>query len=206
MIIDISWPISERMVEYKDKKLVEIVKTKKFTADKVRDAVLRIGTHTGTHVDAPAHILKNGKTIDTLPIESLQGPCKVLDVTSTRGKITAQVLKKHEIKEDDIVLLKTKNSDLPATGKFYTSFVYLEQSGAEHLARKKVKAVGFDYLGVERKQKKHETHKTLLKKNIFLIEGLRLKKVKSGKYYLLCLPLLVKGANAAPARAVLVKQ
>ncbi len=69
-----------------------------------------------------------------------------------------------------------------------------------------VKAVGTDYLGIERDQPGHETHRALLSHRVAIIEGLRLADVDAGKrYYLLCLPLKIVGFEAAPARAVLLK-
>ena len=92
------------------------------------------------------------------------------------------------------------------TAAFTYDFVYLEKSGAKYLAGKKVKTVGIDYVGIERDQPNHETHRFLLGNDIPIIEGLRLGKVKEGEYTLLCLPLAYKGMEAAPARAVLIKK
>jgi arylformamidase len=105
----------------------------------------------------------------------------------------------------DIILLKTANSSLGATALFNPSFVYLEASGAHYLQEKKIKAVGIDYLGIERAQPAHETHLQLMEHGITIIEGLRLQHVKQGRYLVCCLPLNAVGIEAAPARAVLIE-
>jgi len=207
-IIDISWPLSEKTTGYKDRKTVGVESLKNFDRDGARESALWITTHSGTHVDAPAHMLKEGKTIDQLPLESFSGPCVVLDLTVVAEKITRAWLEDQaeHIKEGDIVLFKTSNSYQGATEKFNPLFVYLDLSGAQYLAEKKVKAVGVDYLGVERNQPGHLTHHELMTHDIGVIEGLRLESVEPGRYMLVCLPLRVVGLDGAPARAVLLQE
>ena len=71
---------------------------------------------------------------------------------------------------------------------------------------KKIKTFGFDYLGIESNQPNHETHKYLLEAEIPIIEGLRLKNVEPGEYILSCLPIFIKNADGAPARAILIQK
>ncbi|HBS47867.1 TPA: cyclase [Candidatus Dependentiae bacterium] len=204
-IIDISWPISEQTTQYKTKKEIKIIPTKTFEKDYFRESLITIGSHSGTHVDSPAHYLQHGTTLDKIPLSSLIGPANVLDLSHINEKITAQDLEKFEIKKDEIILLKTKNSNKAAFETFDPNFIYLSTDGAQFLTEKKVKAVGIDYLGIERNQPGHETHKILLEKNILIIEGLRLKEVKSGKYIFTCLPLLIENIESSPARTILME-
>ncbi|MCF7899726.1 cyclase family protein [Candidatus Babeliales bacterium] len=204
-IIDISWPITKNCTEYKNKKTVQFEFLKNFDQDNVRDSIITLGSHTGTHIDAPAHFLENGKTIDQINLEKFIGKAKVLDLTHVQEKITEQNLDQFYIVKDDIILLKTKNSLLSETQNFEPNFVYLEKSGAEFLAKKEVKTVGIDYLGIERNQPDHETHKILLEKEIVIIEGLRLKDATEKEYFFYCLPIFTVGLEAAPARAILIK-
>ena len=119
--------------------------------------------------------------------------------------IDAKDLEDVMIESDQIILFKTKNSALKSDDLFHASFIYLNQSAAKFLAEKKVKAVGIDYLGIERNQPTHETHICLLEKNIPIIEGLRLEHVQAGTYFLCCLPLRLQELEAAPARAILMQ-
>ena len=82
--------------------------------------------------------------------------------------------------------------------------MYIENTGAQYLVEKKVKAVGIDYLGIERNQPGHPTHSELMSNGIVVIEGLRLAHVEPGRYMIVCLPLNVIGLDGAPARAVLL--
>jgi len=108
------------------------------------------------------------------------------------------------IEEGDIILFKTKNSDFSETDPYNPNFTFCAGDAAQFLAEKKVKAVGIDYIGMERNQPDHPTHKNLLGNNIAIIEGLRLKHVPEGEYFLICAPVKIL-AEAAPARALLWK-
>jgi len=206
-VIDISWPISKVTTGYKDRSVVAFDEVKNFNRDGVRESSIQISAHTGTHVDAPSHFLKEGKTIDEVPLDKLVGPCVVLDMTTCSERITRNCLMEHSdlIKEGGIILLRTTNSDLTPTDKFNSSFVYLEVSGALYLAEKKVSVVGIDYLGIEHSQPGHPTHENLMNADISIIEGLRLGHVKAGHYFFVCLPLHTIGLEASPARAILLE-
>ena len=176
------------------------------SSDGVRETTLRLDAHTGTHIDAPSHFLPDGTTIDQLNLKTVIGGAKVVDCTEVAEKITDEFLADHNIQEGDIILLKTINSQTNATDAFSAQFVYLDATGAQFLARKKIKAVGIDYLGIERDQKGHPTHKELMKHSITIIEGLRLGGVQPGVYDFICLPLALIGLEAAPARAILIEK
>lgn len=204
-IIDISWPISNDMTQYKDAKHVRTTLTKTMERDAVRESLITMSTHTGTHIDAPSHFLATGKSVDHIDLDSITGPCRILDFTHSVERITAQDLVAQTIGSGEIILLKTRNSFSLPTAAFDHNFVYLAEDAARYLIECRVKAVGIDYLGIERNQAKHHTHTLLMEHNITIIEGLRLGSVVAGIYVLCCLPLLLPGLDAAPARAVLIE-
>lgn len=196
-------PITQSMNVYKDKaeKKPVITVVSDFSIGSAYETKLEMNLHTGTHIDMPLHILENGKTIETLDLEKVFTKCKVFDLTQAGGKISDEHLSGKAISEGDFILLKTKNSLVENPGK---DFVYLDQSGAEYLAGKKVCGVGIDSLGIERDQPGHETHKILLSSEIVILEGLLLKHIEEGEYFLSALPLSIPGAEGAPVRAVLL--
>jgi arylformamidase len=203
-IIDISWPIHPTMTAYKNKQTVVFTPTKTFEQDKARESLVTMSTHTGTHVDAPSHFTHQGITVDSLELNSLVGPCQIIDLSHCDEKITAADLEKQSINQGDRILLKTKNSTNEAAAPFNQNFVYLAADAARYLTSKKIMTVGIDYLGIERAQPNHETHQVLFENNITIIEGLRLEHVQAGTYFLCCLPLKLQGLDAAPARAILL--
>ncbi|MBS3102320.1 cyclase family protein [Candidatus Woesearchaeota archaeon] len=205
-IYDISMEINENIVVWKNKenKRPKFMITAAYDKDGMNESRIDMDLHTGTHADSYFHMLANGNKINEMALDKFIGSCIVLDFTSIKDKITISDLKKlnKRIKKRDIVLLKTKKK--PAK-EFDFNFTYLEKSGAEFLANKKVKAVGIDSVGVERSQAGHETHKILFKKNIPIIEGLELSKIKPGRYFFIGLPLKIKNGDASPIRAVLAR-
>lgn len=205
--IDISWPISEAMTAYKNRSVVRITPTKNFDTDRVRESLITIGSHTGTHIDAPAHFLADGATSEKIPLEATMGPCTVLDMTHCVHAITHTDLcaVADKIQPYARILLKTRNSLRTASDPFDPEFVYIDKEAAGYLAQRGVQTVGIDYLGIERNQPEHETHVTFMKAGVVIIEGLRLGLVSPGNYFLYCLPLALVGTDGAPARAILVE-
>lgn len=203
-VIDISWPINQNTVEYKNKGELNLKAVKNIQSDGVHQTHVSLDMHTGTHIDAPMHFAKNGNSVESISFDHLISDCKVFDLTHVEEKISAFDLQKLDIQENDIVLFKTKNSFFSAQGKFEPNFVYLDKTAAQYLTSKKIKTVGIDYLGIERAQPEHETHKIFFNANITIIEGLRLGEVNPGKYFLICLPVKFEGVEAALSRAVLL--
>ncbi|MBH0156050.1 MULTISPECIES: cyclase family protein [Fictibacillus] len=201
-IFDVSLPIFEGMPVYKNKP----EKQPEFNTAQnghVTETRISMDVHTGTHVDAPLHMVPGGDTIETLPIEKLVRKAKVIDLTSSTGFISAEDLADKDIQKDDFVLFKTKNS---WDTEFNFEFIYVNSDAAKVLAEIGVAGVGIDALGVERAQENHPTHKQLFQNNIIIIEGLQLKDVPEGEYLMVAAPLKIRGLDASPARIVLIEQ
>jgi len=168
---------------------------------------LSFSLHTGTHVDAPHHFTNDHRTVESMPLETLTGPCMLLHLGDEVDAITAQVLEAAAIPaEVTRLLFRTRNSARWARGDytFHEDFVAIPQDGAEWLVRHGLRLVGVDYLSVAPMADISATHKTLLKAGVVVIEGLDLSQVEQGIYDLYCLPLKVAGADGAPARVILI--
>ncbi len=205
-LIDISWPISEATTEYKNKDTILFETIKSFENDNGRETRISLSTHVGTHVDAPSHFIEDGKTVEKINLSRIIGRAQVLNFMTVLDSISAEDLQRYPIAEGDIILLRTANSACGYYDPFESNFIFLNESGAQYLVEKKVKAVGIDYLGIERGNSAHPTHQTLMRNDIVIIEGLRLGHVQTGTYFLICLPLALIGVEAAPARAVLLQE
>lgn len=201
-IYDISSPIFEGMPVYKNKPEKQ-PKIKSVTNAHVTESRLELDLHSGTHIDAPLHMVNDGDTFETIPLEDLVGPVKVLDFMHIEDGITREDLEKFNLQERDFVLFKTRNS---LDEDFNPEFIYLKESGATYLAELNIRGVGIDALGVERSQPNHPTHKALFGANIIVIEGLRLSEVVAGSYFMVAAPLKLIGTDAAPARVILLDE
>ena len=164
---------------------------------------LVMGTHTGTHVDAPRHFFDDGAGVDVLPLDLLLGRTRVVEITR-RGGIGRDDLAAAGLREDLRVLLKTSNSALWNGQGFHQEYTYLAEDGARYLVEQGVKVVGIDYLSVEQfKKAGAPAHRALLSHSVVIIEGLNLAEAEPGMYEMYCLPLRVAGGDGAPARVVL---
>ncbi|MDA8169003.1 MAG: cyclase family protein [Nitrospiraceae bacterium] len=205
-MIDISVPITSGMVTWPGDPEVSV---ELFFAGSIEKGAqvnlsrFSMGAHAGTHIDAPLHYIRGGKGIDWIPFEAVIGRARVIGIQD-RVSIKLEELEKHDIRKGERVLFKTFNSLLWGKDKFQGDFVYLGTAAAEYLAARKVLAVGIDYLSVGGYGKnEQEVHRTLLEAGVWIIEGLNLSAVQPGNYELICLPLKLEGAEAAPARAAL---
>ena len=159
---------------------------------------LVLGTHTGTHVDPPAHFLPGGATVDELPLDVLVGPAVVADLTGG-GPIDAARLEGLRLPNGTVrLLLKT------AAAAGVASTGALTPDGADWLVARGVQLVGADTLSIEPPTGDYPVHRRLLGAGVIIVEGLDLNGAASGRYQLVCLPLRITGGDGAPARAVLL--
>jgi len=204
-VYDVSMAIYEGMAVYKNKpeKQPQVRVVQDFGPETtVRESRLDMDVHCGTHVDSPLHMVEHGGTMETIPLDRLVGPCRVLDLTHVSGGISRADLQAKHVEPGELLVFKTKNSLGEA---FDPEFVFLSEDGAKHLVEVGVKAVAIDALGIERSQPGHPTHRTLFAADIVIIEGLRLKDVPEGKYFFVGAPIKLLETEAAPARVVLIE-
>jgi arylformamidase len=208
-IIDISLGIEPGMPVWPDDPPVELESAGAVAAgDPANVSALRLGTHTGTHVDPPAHFFDGGRTVDQLDLDVLVGPATVLDLSGTAGPIGPAELGGAGLADTvERVLLRTDNSDLWRRRPLLMPerYVTLSPAGARWLVDRGVRLVGADFLSVESPiDGRYPVHELLLGAGVVLVEGLDLSAAPAGDYLLACLPLKVTGGDGAPARAVLL--
>lgn len=176
--------------------------------DAANVSVLRFGAHTGTHIDAPAHFIEGAHGIPALPLGTLVGEVRVVEIPSDALAVEASHVEEASLDGAVRVLFKTRNSGFwkAEGGRFRKDFTYITSAAARSLVARGVRLVGIDYLSVEKfGSSDFETHLALLSSGVVIIEGLDLSAVAPGTYELLCLPLkLAAGSgDGAPARAIL---
>lgn len=202
--IDVSVAIRSQMPTWPGDPPVWVREVEPFLEeDPARVSVLSMSSHTGTHLDAPAHYLKRGDTIDEIPPDVGLGPAHVLDVEDA-AIIEPSHLEAVDLEAVDRLLLKTRNSPaLWREDEFVDTFAHLSTDAAEHLAEAGLDLVGIDYLSVAGYQRNEQpVHEALLEAGTWILEGLNLDEVPEGPVQLACLPLKVEGCDGAPARAM----
>ena len=163
---------------------------------------LTLGSHSGTHIDAPLHFFDGRKSLDTIPVERFFIDADVIPVES-QVAVTVEELRGRKIDPGQAILFKTRNSDLPRD-RFCEDFVYIKPDAAELLVDMGASLVGIDYLSPDRYgDMDFPVHRTLLGAGVLILEDLDLRAVAPGRYRLTCLPIKTSHADGAPCRAVL---
>ena len=150
---------------------------------------ITLGSHTGTHMDAPRHFYKDGKCIDQIDLDKCVGICKVVQAD---GEITVGEM-------DD--LLKDGTQRILIKGD-----VEITLDVAKVLTQRKIKCIGVEGLTIGPLAAPKEVHLELLGQEIVMIEGLRLSNVKPGNYILAAQPLKLGGLDGSPLRAILMEE
>lgn len=203
--IDISVPLRNTMVHWPGDPPFEIERIRDMAeGDSANLSRMAMGAHSGTHVDAPLHFIADGKGIEEMPLEATVGRARVIQISDTES-IKREELERHRVRRGERLLFRTENSSrVWRTDDFVEDFVFISEQAASFLAEHGVRLVGVDYLSVGSfKGGGAETHRTLLKAGIWIIEGLDLSRVLPGTYDLICLPLRLERGDGAPARAIL---
>src|SRR5207249_5254128 len=205
-IYDVTVPIRSGMPIYEGDPPVKIEAASSLASgDSANVSFLHFGAHTGTHVDAPAHFIEGAAKIDSLSLDILIGPVRVIHVAEDRTEIDSEFLSSCDLENVERIIFRTRNSGFWLSG-FRKDFTHLLPEAAEMLVEQGVKLVGTDYLSIEKFHSgHHRTHIALLARGVVIVEGLNLSGVPAGDYELICLPLkIAEGAgDGAPARVVL---
>ena len=208
---DISVPVHDEMVIWPGLVPTRLTAHERIASgDPVNVTNLASCAHVGTHVDAPFHHYRDGKTIEEVPLSRYVGKALVADFTSVEWAIgaadVAAVLEGAE--PFGILVMKTRNStDLATWERFSEKYVYIAPDGAEEIVRRGVKTVAFDHLAVEGYDAPGApTHKILLgEADVTIVEGVDLRGIEPGYYWFSAAPQRVVGSDGAPTRAYLIE-
>ena len=150
--------------------------------------------HNGTHIDAPFHFLKDGKTIEEIPLNKMTGFCFVAehngDVTEKVAKYIMEKAVKQEADAYKKILIKGDAVVLAEAAKVFNEY--------------EIDLIGNESQSVGPVDAPMEVHLEFLKKDVVLLEGIRLMDVEEGVYFLNTAPLKLKGSDGAPCRAILI--
>jgi len=199
--IDITVPLTTDMLTWSTHEQFEAVTRETVHNDRrTRVTNLRLGTHTGTHVDSPFHFDVGDQTADQLSLDVLMGPARVIDLRGIVA-ITAENLAAADIAGADRVILKTDGSQWIRTGPFPKVPPHLTEGAAAVLIQQGIRLLGIDTLSVDHPES-GAVHLALLNAGVIILETIDLSAVEPGDYHLTCLPLRLP-YDGAPARAVL---
>ena len=206
MLIDMTHAITPDIPVYPGTPAPGLAPACTLTKDGFRETLLTLSSHTGTHMDAPAHLLRDGRTLDQMPMSQFSGRATVLDVSDEGSVITEAFLRSNyeAIHCADYILFYTGWEDRWGTERFLEdAFPVPDEEAARYLVSRGLKGVGTDAVSIDRmSDSRLPIHHILLKDSVLSIENLCLKKVRGRKDFLFfALPLKFQDADGAPIRA-----
>jgi arylformamidase len=207
MIYDVTVPIRNTMPVWPSDPPVQLTPKSHVSRDgshTVQLTSIEMGSHTGTHIDAPWHFVEGGRRLNEIPLQILVGPATVFEIPKV-DSIGKTDIEKLDLRAVERILFKTENSQHWDDAAFFEDFVYLEPEAAAVLVDRGVQLVGIDYLSIDKfKSEKHPSHFVLLESNVVIVEGLDLRKVPAGNYEMAALPLNLQDTDGAPTRVILM--
>src|SRR3989344_3522422 len=197
MIIDLTLSIDNKTPNWLGDPEIVIKQFSTVEKDAIGKKVLMFHSHFSTHVDAPSHMVANGKTLSDYPIEKFVGKCIVLDVRGQK-EINANL---DSVKEGDIVFFLTSHSDKMYYKDYFYSNPVLTPKTAQGLVDKKIKIVGLDSPTPDNEP--YTLHKLFFKHDILIVENLvNLKGLAGKRFECYILPLKIKDGDGAPCRVI----
>ena len=156
-------------------------------------STLSMCVHNGTHIDAPYHFLNDGNTVEQIPLEYFVGTCYVVQ---RDGELTAR---------DAQNIMLEANANNASERILISGNVTVTAEAAKVFADNAIKLIGNEGVSIGSVDAPMEVHKILLSANVVLLEGIVLKDVPEGVYFLNAAPLNLAKLDGAPCRAYLIK-
>lgn len=202
---DISMPLKDGMMVWPgDPPFKRTARKKKKKDQTWTNSTMKVGCHTGTHMDAPRHVFPHGGDVNSIPLATLIGECRVVEIIP--GVIGAEEIAQIEPKPGERLLFKTANSGLFDGTEFHEEYVYFNDEAAQALVDAQVVLIGTDGPSVDPYGTDDcPAHTAFCESGVAVIENLVLRSVEPGPYSLICLPLKLDGADGAPVRAILAR-
>ncbi len=209
-IIDLSHNIHSDMPIYPGDESPHLKKVATIEKEGYRETEITIYSHTGTHIDAPCHMLKNGLFLDDFEVSHFYGRATLINIPDEINKvITIKELKYYESKIQNVqfLILKTGWSKYWGKNSYFENYPYLSDEVAEWLTQFNLQGVGVDAISTDKSDTYNfAVHKILLAKNIIIIENLNnLDSIRNSYFMLSVLPLRYKDADGSPVRAIAIE-
>lgn len=208
-IIDLSHTINPAMPVYPGTEPPEIKETNTYQVDGFTEKLISMFSHTGTHMDAPVHVLPEGTSLDQFDVGEFAGSCRVVDLegiaTITRADLDSV---ESYINDLDFLILKSGWSKNWGKPEYFKDYPILTPEAAQFLAESELKGIGIDAISVDRAGHfELPIHRILFAADMVIVENLtNLDQVTGREFLFSCLPLKLEHADGSPVRAVAMFQ
>lgn len=204
-VIDLSHTINGNMSTYTKDEKFEDYDIASIEKDGYNEKLLKLCTHTGTHIDAPSHMINKGKTIDEFNINDFIGVALIIDVSNLK-KIDLEnlIAYKEKINNCDFIILKTGWDKYWGSSEYLQGFPTLTEQAARWICSFNIRGVGTDTISIDAFDSiDFEVHNTILSRGIMIIENMtNLNELKEEEFTLVATPLKIENGDASPIRAI----
>lgn len=203
---DFSHPLNERIPVYPGRESPRFMPAGSIQENGFRETLLNFESHIGTHIDAPSHMLENGKSLDQLPLDTFTGKSIIINVPKTCSEINKSLILsyKERLKKVDFVLFKTGWSHYWGSPLYFEGFPTLTRDAVDRLISFTLKGIGFDTISADpADDDMYYNHLAAFNKGIIIIENLIFPNnltVSEGEFF--CFPLPFENADGSPVRAI----
>lgn len=210
-IIDLTHTISEIMPVYPGTEGPKLQISNTYEKDGFKETLLTMYSHTGTHMDAPAHLFEQRTTLDSLPIEQFVGKGLVINCSDLQEgeRITMSYIDDviEKANEAEFILFYTGWDKHWGTDSYFGDYPYITEEVAEYLISSTKKGVGLDVIGIDPIYDENlSIHRKLLSENeIVIIENLNCLDQIGNELFTFCaLPIKYANSDGAPIRAIAI--
>jgi arylformamidase len=209
-VIELSHGIAENMSVYPGDPPIEIITHTTYEESGYHVSKITLGTHTGTHVDAPYHRLPDGKTIDAIPLSNFFGKALIIDLTflNKKEEVLISHLEKHavDIQRCRIIILQTNWSDHYGKGDYFQDYPGIGEEAALWLTRQDINLLGLETPSVHTTLDE-KIHEILLSNDIIIVENLsNIKEIRNKFVQFFAIPLYLKGLDGSPVRGFAIDE
>lgn len=209
-VIDLSHKIHSEMPVFPGTEPPIIQEANTIEKDGFAEVKITFYSHTGTHMDAPAHMIEGGRFLDDYPIDHFIGRALIIDLTDIEGKeIHVEQLRSYEdkISKVDYIILKTGWSKYWGKDEYFVGFPALSKEAARWITSFKLKGIGTDAISIDSMEStSFQIHRTFFKNNMVIIENIaNLDAVTDDIFLFSCMPLKTQRADGSPIRAIAIK-
>jgi arylformamidase len=201
-VIDLSVVVNEQTPVYPGDPKIKLEKLTTIEWDGSTDHYISTDNHTGTHIDAPMHMLAGGKSLDKFPIDHFVGRGRYIRVEN--GNFDLEAIKVANLEAGDIVLFHTGMSDRYSDPEYFGDIPAMSAEAAQYLVDCRVKMVGLDTGSADNHDKDHPIHKLLLGNDVLIIENMTNLALLAGKEFTVYALPLKLDIDGAPARVIAV--
>jgi kynurenine formamidase len=197
--IDLTHKIENNMPVYPGTASLEMIPANTIEKDGFREKIISFCSHTGTHMDAPSHMLQQGNNLDDYDCSKFIGKALLLSIEEEKNiRDYADQLEKV-----DFVFFKTGWSKYWDKAKYFENYPCISLETTDYLVGFDLKGVGFDAISIDPIDSKFENHYRVFENDMVIIENLtNLDQINEEIFELMVLPLNIKEADGSPIRAI----